>query len=312
MSMFEYLDIAIDSAIKNGSKYSDARILFSKTRNISAKNGEVENFNKALKRRSQIAKIEGRDWRKELESFLLDYRTTPHSVTKTAPANVLFRRETRNGIPAYGKTQIRSQIDKDDDAYKKKTKEREDEKRRIRRSCFTEGDLVLVKNMKRNDKLSPPWLPNTHTIIKVYERSLLLESNNGKRYVRAKQLVKPFKGINDEKKRLYDDEEDDDDILFPIPDHDTTPQEEETAVEEEEAEDDEEDDDDVEDDEENDDDVEDDEVEENEVNSDEDEVEDDDENENEENEEVEDGGQNIVAGTRIRRPPERLTETYSH
>ena len=41
--MFEYLELAIDSAVNSGAKYSDARILISKSRNIAAKNGEVEN-----------------------------------------------------------------------------------------------------------------------------------------------------------------------------------------------------------------------------------------------------------------------------
>ena len=47
--MFDLLNIAIDSAISSGAKYSDARILVSKSRNIAAKNGEVENFNESEK-----------------------------------------------------------------------------------------------------------------------------------------------------------------------------------------------------------------------------------------------------------------------
>ncbi len=35
--MFEYLEIAIDSAIESGAKYSDARVLVSKSRSIAAK-----------------------------------------------------------------------------------------------------------------------------------------------------------------------------------------------------------------------------------------------------------------------------------
>ena len=49
--MFEYLELAIDSAVNSGAKYSDARILISKSRNIAAKNGEVENFNESEKNR---------------------------------------------------------------------------------------------------------------------------------------------------------------------------------------------------------------------------------------------------------------------
>ena len=47
--MFEYLELAIDSAVNSGAKYSDARILISKSRNIAAKNGEVENYNESEK-----------------------------------------------------------------------------------------------------------------------------------------------------------------------------------------------------------------------------------------------------------------------
>ena len=47
--MFEYLELSIDSAVNSGAKYSDARILISKSRNIAAKNGEVENYNESEK-----------------------------------------------------------------------------------------------------------------------------------------------------------------------------------------------------------------------------------------------------------------------
>ena len=47
--MFDHLETAIDSAVNSGAKYSDARILISKSRNIAAKNGEVENYNESEK-----------------------------------------------------------------------------------------------------------------------------------------------------------------------------------------------------------------------------------------------------------------------
>ena len=46
--MFELLEIAIDSAIDSGAKYSDARVLISKSRSIAAKNGEIENGSRLL------------------------------------------------------------------------------------------------------------------------------------------------------------------------------------------------------------------------------------------------------------------------
>ena len=59
--MFDYLEIAIDSAIESGAKYSDARILISKSRNIAAKNGEIENFNDSVdKIRDDVERLQQR------------------------------------------------------------------------------------------------------------------------------------------------------------------------------------------------------------------------------------------------------------
>jgi len=60
--MFDLLKIAIDSAISSGAKYSDARILISKSRSIAAKNGEVENFNESEKIGLGIRALVGSSW----------------------------------------------------------------------------------------------------------------------------------------------------------------------------------------------------------------------------------------------------------
>ena len=60
--MFEYLEIAIDSAIESGAKYSDARVLVSKSRSIAAKNGEIENFNENEKIGIGIRALVGSSW----------------------------------------------------------------------------------------------------------------------------------------------------------------------------------------------------------------------------------------------------------
>ena len=39
--MFDLLQQAVDSAIASGAKYSDARILSSKSRSIQARNGDI-------------------------------------------------------------------------------------------------------------------------------------------------------------------------------------------------------------------------------------------------------------------------------
>jgi len=60
--MFELLQTAVDSAISYGAKYSDARILISKSRSISAKNGDVENYNESEKMGIGIRALVGSSW----------------------------------------------------------------------------------------------------------------------------------------------------------------------------------------------------------------------------------------------------------
>ena len=62
-------------------------------------NGEVERQNRSLLKTTKIAEIEKKDWRKELESFLLMQRTTPHGTTGVSPAELMFRKKLRTRIP---------------------------------------------------------------------------------------------------------------------------------------------------------------------------------------------------------------------
>ena len=42
--MFNEINKSIDAAISSGAQYADARILISKSRDISSKDGELEDF----------------------------------------------------------------------------------------------------------------------------------------------------------------------------------------------------------------------------------------------------------------------------
>lgn len=50
-------------------------------------NGEVERFNRNLKKCIQTAIAEGQNWRHALENFLLSYHTTIHSTTGATRLN---------------------------------------------------------------------------------------------------------------------------------------------------------------------------------------------------------------------------------
>ena len=53
---------------------------------------------KTLKKCIKAAKVVGRNWRKELQAILRNYRTTPHATTGVSPATLLLKRPVRNKL----------------------------------------------------------------------------------------------------------------------------------------------------------------------------------------------------------------------
>ena len=62
-------------------------------------NGEKEKQNHSILKRLRIAQALGRNWKSEMEKFLMMYRSTPHSTTGASPAELLFRRRIKTKLP---------------------------------------------------------------------------------------------------------------------------------------------------------------------------------------------------------------------
>ena len=86
--MFDLLEIAIDSAIDSGAKYSDARVLISKSRSIAAKNGEIENFNENEKIGIGIRALVGSSW-----GFYSTYDLSGESLKKAGKKSFEIAKE---------------------------------------------------------------------------------------------------------------------------------------------------------------------------------------------------------------------------
>ena len=62
-------------------------------------NGEAENFMTNLKKIATTSHIEGKDWRREIYTFLSNYRATPHPSTRKSPYELFMNRNVQTKVP---------------------------------------------------------------------------------------------------------------------------------------------------------------------------------------------------------------------
>jgi len=125
-------------------------------------NGEVERQNGTLLKAIRAAHAEGKNWREELNKFLLAYRSTPHSTTGKSPAELLFRRVLNTKMPELlglddEEADMSDQGARDRNTEKKQAnKDYVDKKFQAKERDVQEGDLVLLEQ-KRQNKLSSSY-----------------------------------------------------------------------------------------------------------------------------------------------------------
>ena len=167
-------------------------------------NGEVERFNQPLEKAIQTAHLEGRIWRQEINRFLLQYRTTPHSVTKVPPCELLFNRQIRGKLPSIQKKII---IDRHAEAKENEArsqiyhKQYADKRRNAKESDIAVGDRVLVKQICRN-KLTPRFNHTPYIVVSRRGSRLTAKNEHGHYVTRNISHFKKFTGRTD-----YDDSE---------------------------------------------------------------------------------------------------------
>lgn len=145
-------------------------------------NGLVERQNTSILKRLRIsANTPGSDWQKDLQTYLLTDRNTPHPATGVSPAQLLFGRETRMKIPSISDQIIQypdcNEVRDKDLNFKTKTKAYADKRRRAKPSKIKTGDTVLVKAERKENKLSAPYKNELYTVISKHEGDVTLKSN---------------------------------------------------------------------------------------------------------------------------------------
>ncbi|XP_068697108.1 uncharacterized protein [Montipora foliosa] len=62
-------------------------------------NEEVERQNRSLLKAMVAVQVEKKDWRSELNKYLLAYRSTPHTITGKSPTKLLYGRKLSTRLP---------------------------------------------------------------------------------------------------------------------------------------------------------------------------------------------------------------------
>lgn len=151
-------------------------------------NGEVERQNRSTLKFLKICANLGKDWRQELNKYLLMYRSTPHSVTGISPSKMMFGWNIRDKLPEITRgipvtIDIEGIKEKESEA-KERGKQYSDTKRRAVERTIQPGDTVLVKNFNKS-KLSPNFEPQHYQVLEKRGAEVTVKNmNSGKLYKR--------------------------------------------------------------------------------------------------------------------------------
>lgn len=160
-------------------------------------NGEVERQNRSLLKAMRAAQAKKKDWRSELNKYLLTYRSTPHTMTGTSPAELLYGRKLSTKLPEladFGDSdKARHPEVPDWDAEKKqKGADYVDKKHHAAdKPDVQEGGLVLLEKWNET-KLSKNYEKEPYQVVERHGDQIKLKSSQGAVYKRNIQHVKRF------------------------------------------------------------------------------------------------------------------------
>ena len=143
-------------------------------------NGEVERFVKTLKKCIKAAKVEGRNWRGELQAILHNYRTTPHATTGVVgPAVLLLKRPVRNKLPQAKHIDPVAEIVRElDSSQKLKMKAHAANKAYVKPCNISPGKAVLVKRPFSVSKGGTVYDPIPMTVVSKKVSMITAEGEN--------------------------------------------------------------------------------------------------------------------------------------
>lgn len=152
-------------------------------------NAIAERFMRTLGKAERVAETQGIPW-KQLNIFLREHRSTPHSTMESSPAELLFQHKLCTKIPSFTHTASSSsdsEVRAKDNKAKAKMKSY-DSHRHATPHTLTPGDTVLHRQPKHN-KLTTPYNSKPYTVTKV-KGSMVAAAKNGRFIIRKSSFFK--------------------------------------------------------------------------------------------------------------------------
>ena len=142
----------------------------------------------------KVAHVEGKNWREELQKFLLVYRTTPQTSTGVTSAFLMLNRELKTKLPELrcAGNLLDEGVRDHDWNHKFTHKEHADNKRGATGSPVVPGDLVLLKNTKTSGKLEANFESEPNTVQTKESSEVTVRSKEGVEYRRNSSFVKQY------------------------------------------------------------------------------------------------------------------------
>ena len=143
----------------------------------------------------RVFHAEGKDWRLELNKFLLAYRSTSHTTMDVSPAELFLKRKLTTKLPEFtegGESQMDmalQQVRDRDSEKKQEAKLYADTGYHAKDRPITVGDAVLLER-KRENKLSSSYESQPNEVTARYGDQVILKSPKGVEYKRNLQYIK--------------------------------------------------------------------------------------------------------------------------
>ena len=188
-------------------------------------NGEVERFVRTVKEVVKTAKLEHKNYKQELNRLLRNYRATPHSTTRVAPATALFGRPMKTKLPEMSSPCSDPDIREGDRTAKAKMKSHADNKRYVKPSTLKEGDMVFVKRDDSKKKSDTPYDPRPRTVVEKKGSMVTAEDDDGVQITRNSSFFKSVPAAEEEKEEnaTTEQQEDSADVAAPLQPDSTPP-----------------------------------------------------------------------------------------